>query len=205
MVELTEAQEKLLRKAVIRSDRWEEYVHLKVNHLQWMRSHRNVWWERFIRKYIEGSSPKETHLECGSNSSDLTSAIKLAVSYGEPVDSYRIATSTLEDIWSACDNTWLSYTGSWTIVLSLSSISRITHLIIQQLHASLCTVMAGNVYVTHHTRPMLVLIRRDLTHLTYHLHRTHLIMCSHCRDRHVTHHTHSMQQMPICRDLFSKC
>ena len=107
MFELVEAQEKLLRKAVIRSDRWrfrEEYMHLEVDQDKWFTMNEKSQKRHMGKVYsavlaIDGSNPKETHLECGSNSSDLTSAIKLAVGYGELVDNYRIATSTLEDIW----------------------------------------------------------------------------------------------------------
>ncbi len=79
-------------------------MHLEVNQDKWFTMNEKSQKCHMGKVYsavlaIDGSNPKETHLECGSNSSDLTSAIKLAVSYGELVDSYRIATSTLEDIW----------------------------------------------------------------------------------------------------------
>ena len=59
---------------------------------------------RMAKVYSEAldSVSKETHHEYGSNSSDSNSAStsKLIVTYWELVNSYRIATSTLEDIWN---------------------------------------------------------------------------------------------------------
>ena len=90
MFQLAEAQESLLRKAVIRSDRWQfrkEYEHLEVD--------QDKWFSMSIKtqKHHLGSGPIVI-----STRNDSINKVKLDVDYTVLINFYRITNTTLKDI-----------------------------------------------------------------------------------------------------------
>ena len=104
MLVLTQAQENLLRKAVIRNDRWRfraEYKHLEVDLDKWFSMsfksqmyHLNIVYSELLESVPHDNSTANDINGDGANSEEL------AVTYTELINPYRITTSTLEDIWT---------------------------------------------------------------------------------------------------------
>ena len=114
MYNLVEAQDSLIRKAVIRSDRWrfrQEYHHLEVDQDKWFTMNEKAQKKHIQRVYAE---PLSSILEVSDEedtSSPSSASMNLSVPYKELINSYRIATSTLE---SSLLNTWSCYHCSWS-------------------------------------------------------------------------------------------
>jgi hypothetical protein len=106
MYELVEAQEKLLRKAVIRCDRWrfrDEYAHLEVDQDKWFTMNVKSQKYHLDKVYSEALaiSPPSSDVECISypSTSGVDLRSQLSVNGKELINNYRISSSTLSDIW----------------------------------------------------------------------------------------------------------
>ena len=102
MYNLVEAQDSLFRKAVIRSDRWrfrQKYHHLEVDQDKWFTMNEQAQKKHLQRVYAEPLSSILEVSDKEDTSSSSSVSMNLSVPYKELINSYRIATSTLEDIW----------------------------------------------------------------------------------------------------------
>lgn len=122
MYNLVEAQDSLIRKAVICSDRWrfrQEYHHLEVDQDKWFTMNEQAQKKHLQRVYEEPLSSILEVSDKEDTSSSSSASMNLSVPYKELINSYRIATSTLEDIimeerYSSLLNTRSCYHCSWS-------------------------------------------------------------------------------------------
>ena len=99
MFQLAEAQESLLRKAVIHSDRWKEYEHLEVDQDKWFSMSIKTQKHHLSRVYSEQLGSGPIVVSTSNDSNDYINKVKLDVDYSMLINSYQITNTTLEDIW----------------------------------------------------------------------------------------------------------
>ena len=99
-----QSQEKLLKKAVLRNDRWRfrnEYDYLQVDSDKWFSMNEKLQ-KAHLKKVFSEPLGSRSLLSCNNACTEMTSGhgTGLSVPYDSIINSHRITTDTLKDVWT---------------------------------------------------------------------------------------------------------